>query len=389
MSLSFFDPLDRIKPGEILSQYSEWIYFTLVLVFFISVAGITLRKHFDKPYVKPLIVSVGLMLTFGVFRYKHQLTEIFEGWGIVGAGLLVFMVATIPYGLCRSFGLPGKKAFYLTYILFYILSWVQFPWIYHRLGDRNLGLVNLGLLILFIWAIFKVVKFGKSPSKMATDFVNSAPMTEEINREIESEEQERSLIRGPASKMTKIEIRSIEDIVGLLKEIQATIENHRNNLPKEERERIARLLEKISKDEGIFMKAVHNLKSLLQRIGIKDIQHIRELEGRMAHVQGKKRRILTAEITEEKEKLEIEKAILAFENQLSQKVVKFNECIAGALKHLRVSPYPYDAKPQLENAEFTLRTIFQLLDNTKDLEMKAAKLIKDEKKLLRKQSKMG
>ena len=79
MASSLLFPLDQIKPSQILTQYSEWIYFTLVLVFFISVAGITLRKHFDKPYVKPLIISVGLMLTFGVFKYKEGLSTIFEG----------------------------------------------------------------------------------------------------------------------------------------------------------------------------------------------------------------------------------------------------------------------------------------------------------------------
>ena len=122
MLSSLLFPLDQIKPSQVLSQYSEWIYFTLVLVFFISVSGITLRKHFDKPYVKPLIISVGLMLTFSVFKYRGRLTTIFEGWGILGTILLVIIAATIPYGLARGFGLPGGKAFYLTYILFYILS---------------------------------------------------------------------------------------------------------------------------------------------------------------------------------------------------------------------------------------------------------------------------
>ena len=117
MGSSLFFPLDNIQPSQILSQYSEWIYFTLVLVFFISISGITLRRHFDKPYAKPLIISVGLMLTFGVFKFKQQLTAVFEGWGILGTLLLIFMAATIPYGLCRGFGMPANKAFYLSYIL--------------------------------------------------------------------------------------------------------------------------------------------------------------------------------------------------------------------------------------------------------------------------------
>lgn len=389
MALSFFEPLDRIKPGEILSQYSEWIYFTLILVFFISVSGIALRRHFDKPYVKPLIVSVGLMLTFGVFKFKHQLTQIFEGWGIAGAALLVFMIATIPYGLCRSFGLPGRKAFYLTYILLYILSWVQFPWIYRRMGERNLGLVNLGLLILFIVAVFRLVKFRKPQSRISADLAGSTPMTHEIDREIETEDYDRRQLQGPARKITQIEIRSIEDIVALLKEIQSTMETHRNNLPREERARITRLLEKISRDEGIFMNAVRNLKNLLTTIGARDMKHIRELEARMAQAKGKQKRLLSAEIAEEKEKLDIEQAIFELENKLGQATGTFNRCIVAAMNHIRESPHPYEAKPHFQNAQVELKQIFQLADETRKLERKAARFSKEEKKLLKKESRVA
>jgi len=91
MTLSMLYPFNEIQPGEFLSQYSEWIYFTLVMVFFISVSGITLRRHFDKPYVKPLIISTGLIMTVGVFMMKEQLTIIIEGWGVLGSILLVLM----------------------------------------------------------------------------------------------------------------------------------------------------------------------------------------------------------------------------------------------------------------------------------------------------------
>ena len=138
MAPSLLFKLDKIQPTQLLSQYFEWIYFTLILVFFISVAGITLRKHFDRPYVKPLIIAVGLMLTVGVFRFRGSVVSIFEGWGIIGTVLLVMMAATIPYVLSRGFGLPSGRAFFLSYILAYILFWLQFPEIFYILSDRNL-----------------------------------------------------------------------------------------------------------------------------------------------------------------------------------------------------------------------------------------------------------
>ena len=175
MSEILFYPLNDINPGQLLSQYSDWIYFSLILVFFISIAGITLRKHFGRPYVKPLIIAVGLMLTVGVFMAKRQLAMIFEGWGTLGLLILVFVVATIPYGLCRGFGMPGIKAFYMTYVLFYILAWFKFPAFFFSLSEHNLGLVNLGLLIVFLVSIFKMIpssiSCGEAPGYATLIFI--------------------------------------------------------------------------------------------------------------------------------------------------------------------------------------------------------------------------
>ena len=387
MPSSLLFPLEQIKPSQILSQYSEWIYFTLVLVFFISISGITLRKHFDKPYVKPLIISVGLMLTFGVFKYKEGLSTIFEGWGILGTILLVIIAATIPYGLCRGFGMPGGKAFYLTYILFYILSWVKFPEIYHVLADNNLGLVNLGLLIVFFVAIFKVVKLGKFPSLGSSNLAGRNPLRPEISREIEIEGDESRLVKKQAGKMTKIEIRSIEDMGEALAEIQQIIETHKNNLPKEERERIAHILKDISKKEELFNKSVQNLRKLFQRIDIIDLKELQELKERLSKVDDKEKQIVKAEIREEEEKIRIEKSILEYETRLGQYLKPFNGFLMQAVDHIRGSPYPYDANAPLVRARVVLKDILEMAKETKALEEKLIRLTKSEKKLLKKERK--
>ena len=102
-------PLDLIKPQDILTQYSDWIYFALVLFFFISLAGIAFRRYFDSPFARPLIVVVGILLTVVVFKNRQSLTLIFDGWGPIGSILLVCVVAVIPFGLARRFGLPAGK----------------------------------------------------------------------------------------------------------------------------------------------------------------------------------------------------------------------------------------------------------------------------------------
>jgi hypothetical protein len=387
MAPSLLFPLDQIKPGEILSKYSDWLYFTLVLVFFVSISGIALRKHFEKPYVKPLIISVGLMLTFSVFRYRERLTAIFEGWGILGTILLVAIVGIIPYGLARGFGIPGGKAFYLTYILFYILSWVKFPVVYHSLADQNLGLVNLGLLVLFFVAIFKLVKFSKLPSLDPTKFESARPVRSAIDQEVQVEGDENRLIKSRAEKMTKIEIRSVEDIAEALAEIQQIVSTRRNALTQEERERIARILKDISKDEDIFKKSLKNLQELFLRIDAVDAKHLQELRERMAKVDGKERQVVKTEIVEEEEKIRIEKAILEFERKLGQYLNSFNKFILEAVEHLKRSLYPYDANAPLSQARAVLKGILEMAKETKLLEDRLIKLTKTERKLLKKEQK--
>jgi uncharacterized protein (DUF2267 family) len=385
MPQSLLFPLEQVKPSEILSQYSEWIYFTLVLVFFISISGITLRKHFDKPYVKPLIISVGLMLTVGVFMYKERLTAVFEGWGILGTVVLVTMAATIPYGLCRGFGVSANRAFFLSYILIYILSWVKFPDFYSGLADRNLGLINLGLLILFIIAVIKVVKFGRFHSFGSKDLAKNAPFEPEIQSEIESEDEEKRVIAGRAEKMTKLEIRSVEDIARALDEIQRTLETHRNNLPGEERKRIAHSLHQISRDEDIFKRNVRNLQKLFQRIGTVDAKRFREMKDRLEKATGKEKRLLKAEIAGEEEKIQMERAVFELERKLGQALNSFNQFVKAAIGRIRKSPYPYDAVQPLVEAKKVLDAILQMIREIKELEKKLVVLIKTEKRLLKKE----
>ena len=385
MPSTLFFPLDRIQPSQIFSQYSEWIYFLLVSVFFVSISGITLRRHFDKPYVKPLIVAVGLMMTIGVFRFKGILIAVFEGWGILGTILLVFVAATIPYGLCRGFGLTAGKAFYLTYILFYILSWVQFPQVHYAFAEKNLGFVNLGLLILFIVCLFRLVKFRKFSTPKHYDTKGSEPRQAEIDREIEVEVDEKKVLKSNVKNLNKIETRTLADIGEALAEIQKTVETHRNGLSREDRLKIARILESISKKEAVFVNVLERIRNFFKQIKIKDVKQMKELEERVAMAEGKEKQILKVEIAGEQEKLRIEKVIDEFESRLRNGLISFNEQLGLSVQHLKSSPYPYDVKPFLTKARVVLKDIFEISKETETLEKKLTKLVKMEKTLMNKE----
>jgi hypothetical protein len=387
MPPSLLFPLDQINLSDFLSQYSEWIYFTLVMAFFISVAGITMRRHFSKPYVKPLIISVGLMLTIGVFYFKDSLTTIFAGWGIIGTVLLVIVGATIPYSLSRGFGLSRKKAFYLTYILFYILFWVQFPQIYYTLADNNLGLVNLALLILFFVAVYKLIKHVRSSHKIDIDLKSGSSYLSQIDTDIDALGTEKRLLKKQAQKVTKREIRTIDDIDDSLSEIQQLIETHRNDLPASDREKISHVLTETLKKEELFKKGLQSLQSVFKRIRVMDADQLQKLRERLANADGKDRKILETEIADEEERIKIEKSIFAFEERLTEFIEAFNKRIEVAVRQMRASAYPHDAKIHLLNARVILKQISEMLGEMKALEDKLISLVKKEKKLLKKEKK--
>jgi hypothetical protein len=381
--MSMLSPLDNIRPSDIMSQYSEWIYFTLILIFFISIAGLTLRKHFDRPYVKPLIISVGLMMTAGVFMMREKVAMIFQGWGILGTLLLVFIAATIPYGLCRGFGMQANRAFYVVYALFYILSWAKFPDAYYYLGDHNMGLVNLGLLILFVVAIYKIVTMWKSKTDLSRSLNIDSPAKKEIVQEMDMQGVERKALEREENKATKFEIKTIKDIEESLVEMIRIIQTSNANLNSQDRVRISETLKKISSKEDIFLKTIQNLKQLLQRLRVLDAKQIQEMKNRLARSNGKEKEALEKEIFMEVEKIKIEQNVIALEQKLEQGMSYFNNLLRQAVQVLNSTAYPADAIQHLSQARMGLKDTFSIIDEMRRFEDKLIQLTKNEKRLLK------
>jgi uncharacterized protein YacL (UPF0231 family) len=381
--MSMLSPLDNIRPSDIMSQYSEWIYFTLILIFFISIAGLTLRKHFDRPYVKPLIISVGLMMTAGVFMMREKVAMIFQGWGILGTLLLVFIAATIPYGLCRGFGMQANRAFYVVYALFYILSWAKFPDAYYYLGDHNMGLVNLGLLILFVVAIYKIVTMWKSKTDLSRSLNIDSPAKKEIVQEMDMQGVERKALEREENKATKFEIKTIKDIEESLVEMIRIIQTSNANLNSQDRGRISETLKKISSKEDIFLKTIQNLKQLLQRLRVLDAKQIQEMKNRLARSNGKEKEALEKEIFMEVEKIKIEQNVIALEQKLEQGMNYFNNLLRQAVQVLNSTAYPADAVQHLSQARMGLKDTFSIIDEMRRFEDKLIQLTKNEKRLLK------
>jgi len=377
-------PLDVIKPTEILARYSEWIYFAVLLVFFISIAGVTLRKHFTKPYTRPLIISVGLMLTVGVFMIRGRIVHIFESWGTLGTILLVLMAGTVPFGLCRGFGMAAGKAFFSTYVLFYILSWVKFPEVYYSLGDNNLGLVNLGFLIFFFVSIYKVLKFPKSPVLAVRTLTN--PLSAKVEHAIDLENQEKKMVFQEAGKHADLQLHSIDDIASELREIQKTVEKNKNSLSREARKTIVRNLKTISGKETLFNKELAHLKEVFKRLEVLDMNQFKELKERLSRVSGMERDLLQKEISQEEEKIHFEQIVMNAQSRMEQLLRTFNQFLESAIRKMQAG-FPYDSIPYLSKARVLLKDFSGMIQDIRHLENKIIDLIKTEKRLLERERK--
>jgi hypothetical protein len=278
----------------------------------------------------------------------------------------------------------GGKAFFVTYILFYILSWVKFSWVYHWLGHQNLGFVNLGLLILFFVAIYKTIRFGKPAADMASDMKTNRPFSPQIDQEIKTQGKELGLEKA-GERITRTEFNTVDEIAEALAEIQRAVENYHNSLPQEERKKIAHILQVISRKEDIFKEGIKSLQKIFERIGAIDRKHLHDLKNRMDRVPSKERPVLKAEIEREEEKLKIEKALLDFQTRQDQYLDAFNKWLRLAVEHISHSPYPYDARSYLSHARVVLKDISVLLKEIKALEGKLMRHTKAEQSLLKKE----
>ena len=246
-----------------------------------------------------------------------------------------------------------------------------------------MGLVNLGLLILFIYAIYKMVPTWKSKTDLASGFNVGSPLKKEIGQEIETQDIEFKTIEREENKVAKTELKTISDIEESLVGMIQVIEVHSTNLNTKDRKRIADTLKNISKKEDLFLKPLRNLKQLLQRLRILDDKQIKEMKTRLDRTTGKEKQALENEIFMEEEKMKAEVGIMALEQRLEQSLGSFNNLVRQSIQVLNSTAYPADAIPVLSQARLVLKDTVSIIDEMRRSEDKLLQLTKNEKRLLK------
>ncbi len=381
-----FSPLAGISPEQIISQYSEWIYLALVVCFFIAISGLALRSHFDRPYVKPLIITMGLGMAFAVFKNHQVLTMIFLGWQTLGTILLICLTAAIPFSLAKGFGMGKTRATWLAYALLYLISWAHMPGFHHGLNDRGLGLLSLALFIMFPYALYRVVR-GSGSSVPAFPTGKGASEIPEIKREANTEKLEAQELKREAVPITVKEIRSIEEMERALVDLHDRLFAGEAGQSSKYREGLARQIEAVMGKEHLFKANLLRLDKIFKRIGVLNEGQLREKKARLKNVSGKERKIIKVELQRQEEIVLIERTVRELERRMGLGLESFEKALAGALSFVRRASNIHEAGALVLEARRTLKSMKSIALSLKDLDNRMIHIIKFERSLLGKERK--
>jgi len=251
-------------------------------------------------------------------------------------------------------------------------SW--FAWI--DLGLIVAVLISIGKIIGSLWSGRDMKSFGRVLER------SRGPENTNLQRNINNERQEMSLVKRDLRGITKEGMKEGGNIIDRLREVVKIIEEY-GGTPKS-RNLIAEKLNQIAAKENFILKQVARLRDLSQRIGDFDLTYFNEIRARWDKVPDREKEIVREEILLEKNKIITEKELKEMETSLIRNDNDFRYSLSAAVECLK-SNQPQQARDWILKAircEEIAKTIFQKM---KDIEDRLFKLTKREFKTLKKE----
>jgi len=366
-NINILDPFNRIQPGPFISQYQDWIIFTLLLFFFWAVAGIALRKKFEESrHLRVLVTVLALMLAVGTYYsiYQGWLHFSLQGLGLFGAILVLIIIFFIIFGLMRGYGMHLSNALPLGFGLFYMSLWAISPNILHNL-QRIFPPINGILAILFIVSVIKVMfSFFRhtKPGGLAmrpqlqTSYGSGSDIAE-IERDLTFGKKIGKWMKGKTMKLTRMEIRTITHMEDYIQQVIKIIKTHGNNLSPNKITEISKAILKIRKSETIFKKGLNRINDHLSRYQVVERKDLAVLERRLSATKDKaKTALIKDEIYYHHKIIEAEKFMQQYEQPVLEFTDAFNGLLGISIEKLEAG-HPGEALPHLE---FIMKKLFQM-----------------------------
>ena len=382
-------PLETASMSAMLHRQADWLYLALFLMLFTSLAGVALRRHFRNPYVKPLVIALGSILTIATFSNRSHLSLMIDALGLFGIVLLICLAIVTPYALVRAFGLSKFRAFWLACVILYLLSWLLFPG-FHQTMTREAGnFVNLVLFVLFLVALFGLFRPRPAHEQLAKSMVLKSPKRKSAESEAELNQREEKAFADNAAKVHKANNQTLNDISEILSSIIEIVIENPGGLSRQSSEAVSSRLLAITEKKQKLQKQLSLTEDTDRRAESADLKLLRQRLKRLSHSTGRSGRLIVAEVKDDKEKLELEQAISSLEKRLKRYLHEFDHAIRSAVEVLRRTGQPLSAKPYLERSRKILAEIAKDLQLIAEFEARLARLCKHETGLLEKEAQNG
>ena len=388
----------KISPDQLISQYKDWILFFLLTFLFWSVVTIALKKHFgNSKAFRVLATSTALILSVSTYYMIHigKLNLSLEGLGMFGAMLIMIIIFYIFFGLQRNFGMRTKIALPLGFVLFYVSLVRLTPNILTDI-QSVFPLAKFIMVFLFFFSLFYIIKHFIL--KLKPDLIETAkeiqrmpipPKDEpEINHEIKDDKKEGKLLKTKTLRLTKLEIRTIDDIENSLHHLIKLIKEKDKDITQEETHEISRILKHISDKENILLRSMPIIKRQAEIFKSKHRKDIHELEKRYHEAKDnpKQQKLIHEELTYQKRMIEVLDFIETYENKIVEFTQHLNQTLSKAMLKLR-SIYPHECLEYLNYAHKEISNMKHIFKKQKELEKYVISLNKKTMKNLKKEKK--
>lgn len=380
--IDILDQVFSMKPGPFLTKYFDWIFFTILVILFISLVNVALSRHFANSRARrTLVISVGLLLSIPLYMaiYKGKIHIAIEGIAMYAILLIFIIFFFVLYIVLKAFIRNRDDiAFALSYCIICLITWRMSSDFFKMIAD-SIPFVNGGIwlvfIISFIYLLYRGISYimtkSKSPFKAAKSLQSThfaSPDDVEIEKEIRQDKQETKLIKGKTMRLTKVEIKTLEDIERHLNEMIAVIKNRGQNIDQNEIAQLTTTLRQIARNENIMKRGMDLIKRYIMAYKNLHRKDIGQLEKRLTETQdAKKRKTIEEELTYQKKMIEALKFMDAYESKVQDFTRSFNQLLYTAMQKLKTIQ-PNDAIIYMEKAKDGIHQMRSIYEKQHDIE---------------------
>jgi len=349
-------PLEYLDVSQVYNRYAIIIDLVVYLMVFVGLAQVTLGNKFQGRGGKAITIATGVSLAISMAIAERALGFSLRSFGPIAIGLFLAILSVMIYKLIKhlsaGFAVSGSMA-YVIIILFLTATMPGFfAWI-----NQNIPLLNLGLVIGFIWALYNLIshlfKHKGLSQKLAKKFKD---IKAESNEDISKLTNSKSFQRSQIKPITKQAFKTSNQILNELAEILKSIEKY-GHMP-EARAEIKKQIDRILPEQMELMETIKTLQNRHGRILAFDMGiYSQEFQNRYRELSGPEKAAMKKELEDEYIKLGIEKQLPVLERQIEDYHI-------GIRNHL-IQASSFLMARDIENAKALIKKAINLEQQTK------------------------